>query len=440
MRLDVLKVAITAGAVFASASASGPSATHTAFRPEASAHLQILLRGRGRSNAGATNTQAVVAQGQSVHRGVRDGAGGIEDGDDGDLGDEMLDRNNWLGQSQSLDFRPMDDLEPTAPMDGVNPPGIVSILSPEPLDAEHHNSMYVPPYRNPDAFPVVNGPECLCTKPPVLPPTDEQNEWAKEVAKQLGVRMSDLPKPMSDEGHIKCSCDENGAQFPHDWSKMEPITGTQNFKLFPADSTYPDGNYWSPAPKGGLVAPADVMSMENYPVQGPADRIQYLPAMAREDRVGLKFARYIDQVEKRSLDCDGDGISARCTTPCRPGDQVTAELGLRRFEASVLSTRINGMIIISFATPFAKGFLGTVPCPLRAACSAFRACLQPGRWCVQREGVYTRDHLGNLELALKCPGEAQICGSIEQVVSGKFLRKDGKLCRAARGSKKPLSL
>lgn len=67
--------------------------------------------------------------------------------------------------------------------------------------------------------------------------------------------------------------------------------------------------------------------MEHYPLQATADRIPHFPASGMEDRIPSQFARYIDQVQDRSLICDGDGVSDECTTKCAPGDAVVMDIG-----------------------------------------------------------------------------------------------------------------
>lgn len=363
---------------------------------------------------------------------MRDGVRRSQAADDGDPSGGVV-GSVWIGSAGTQAFRALDDLEPVAPMDKVDPLGVVSVLSPEPLPGEHHNSFYVPPYRSPDPFPVVAGPNCTCEMPAQLPPTAQQMEWAQEVAKQLRIRPSQLPKPLPAVGITRCNCSgERVGSPPHDWSKLEAVPGTRKFAIVPADSTYPDGDYWSPSPLGGVIAPADVMPSGDYPVQARPDRIYPLPATAQEDRIGLKFARYMDQVEARSVQCAGDGVSERCVTPCRPGDQVEADFGLRRVtDVLVISTHVTGALVIQFKLPFAQGFLGSVPCPLEASCSAFRACRQANSFCVERESVHSRDYLGSLKLSLKCPVGTKPCAFVQQVVLGKYLRKDGKLCKAS---------
>jgi len=325
----------------------------------------------------------------------------------------------------------LDNLDPIAPMDSVSPPESVTSVGFAPLPAEQHNSLYIPPYRNPDAFPVVHGGECTCETPPLVPPTQKQKDWARKVAKQLGVKVRDLPKPMSPEGLTKCACPDENGQVAFHWAKLEPIGNSRKFKISPADISYSAGNYWEPSLRGGLAAPQDKMPIEHYPLQAVADEIEHLPSTGQEDRISSKFARYIDQVEARSLMCDGDGVSEQCSTECIPGDPVVLEIGPTRIDAKITTTHINGAVVVEFAPRASKGLAGAAPCPLQAACSIYRNCRKQFAWCVEHEGKRSRDYMGNLKLTLACPRGTMPCSTVQQVVAARYLRKDGRVCKAA---------
>lgn len=379
-------VAVAIGAASASASSATP-------RPRKG----LLLLGRGRG------------------RGVRDGTDSEEAAEA--LGDG----------SPQLPFRLLDDVEPVAPMDSVSPPSSVSTLGVEPLPGEHHNSLYIPPYRNPDNFPTVVGHTCNCEIPRRTPVTQVQKDWASKVARQLGIRASDLPKPLSPEGRVKCECSGDGHA---EWSRAEPVPNSRNFTLESADITFPAGNFWAPALKGGLAAPEDRLPIEQYPLLAPSDQIDKIPSAAQEDRIPLKYARYMDQVSARAQRCEGDGVSERCVTDCRPGDMVDARLGSMNLDARIISTHVGGSVVIAFFPPGARdAATATVDCPLQAGCTTFRVCRAPGQWCVRQQSEHPRDFLGNLHLHLACPRGTEICRTVQQLVAGKLLHKDGKACR-----------
>lgn len=348
-----------------------------------------------------------------LRRGVRD--------TEADEAEPILDRLR-----EQTPFRFLDDMQPVAPMDSVNVPSSVTTLGIEPMHGEHHDALFLPPYRNPEPFPTKTRHSCNCKIPKKVEVTREQEEWTESVAKQLGLRVDQLPQPMSPEGRLKCTCTGHGDAI---WSRVEPIPNTRNFTLEAADITYPAGNYWAPHVKDGLAAPEDKLPLEHYPLQAPSDRIVVVPGVSREDRVAFKYARYMDQVEERSHDCDGDGVSDRCVTDCRPGDAVEALLGSTSLPSRIVSTHVGLSAVIEYVPVPAHRAASTVDCPLQAGCTAFRVCRKLGSWCVQQEAEHPRDFLGNLHLHMVCPRDTQVCRSVQQLVAGKLLRKDGKACR-----------
>jgi len=376
------------------------------------------VKGRGRSSSSA----AVRRQ-----AGVRDGDG-TPDADPDAVADENLIRSAWNGASNAFHF--LDNMMPIAPMDSVAPASRVTTLGVEPLPGEHHNSLYLRPYYHVDPFPTVSGGFCNCEIPPDSPPTEEDHDWAKSVAKQLGMSVQDLPKPMTGKGKLKCTCtgeDGHKGDSFH-WARTEPIPGTHNFTISPADLTYPAGNYWAPELKDGLIAPEDRLPLKDYPVQARADRITQLPAVAQEDRLDSKFVRYMDQVAAKALECEGDGVSERCVTDCRPGDRVVAQLGSTLLDAMIVSSHVGGSAIIQYTPAPAREAKSTVPCPIEAGCSPFRICRRLNSWCIEREAKHPRDFLGNMDLVLQCPAGTAVCSAIQQLVGGKSLKKGGKTC------------
>jgi hypothetical protein len=294
------------------------------------------------------------------------------------------------------------------------------------------DALYVPPYLYPDAFPTVEGPTCKCREPKETEPTEEQEELSANVAKSLGVDMADLPQPIYARGENKCVCDGNGEGTFH-WVKLE-AAGGRNYTLTPADTTYNAGDYWGPKVHGGLVAPEDRMPSQDYPLQAKGDRVRPLPAMAHEDRVKVKFAKYIDQLEARNRECDT--VSEACTTPCRPGDNVTVVLGNTEIDAQVISTHVGNAMRVEFTPTAARGADRTVPCPVTAGCSAFRLCHQPGTYnCVEAKDVKDHDFAGLLRVRHQCPKGFFTCSYVQEIVAASYARKDGWACVSASADK-----
>lgn len=265
------------------------------------------------------------------------------------------------------------------------------------------------------------------------------------VAKQLGVRVSELPQPQNLHGYPRCRCNTTVDGAYH-WVRDEPIYNSSAYILSPADVTYGSGNYWTPRIAGGIVAPQDKMPVGAYPLQASGDRIQPLPSNAVEDRIGGRLATYIDQLESRSRECDT--VSPRCTVPCGPGDAVELRLGNTRLNATVASVVAGAALVVEFSPAAAASSGGSVPCPLRAGCSAFRTCYgaprrgargllrgaEEGPACVPQEGLAAHDSGGALRHGLRCPAGTAPCSVVEQMVDGSRLRKGGKACRPASAS------
>lgn len=309
----------------------------------------------------------------------------------------------WTGgDSMSYRFPMLDNLEPIAPMDRLH-----TALGPNTLEGNWMDAMYVPAYLNPDAFPTVHGKGCKCK----------------------------MPKKGKD---IECKCKESKTKQKdhYTWLKDTPIPGTDKYKLEPADITYRSGNYFEPIPKGGIVAPADVMPPHRYPNQALADRIFPLPASAREDRLPVRYARYIDQVQARSEECDT--VSKHCTHKCAPGDKVVAAIGNTRVDAKVLKTFVGEAILIEFSPAEAKGVKDTAKCAVDSACTVFRLCKPEGKPCTQMKDVDSHNWAGRLVRKHVCPKGSKVCGTIQQTIMSNMLEKDGKACKAAPKSiKKP---
>lgn len=362
---------------------------------------------------------------------VRDGASSADG--QGSSAKQPLD----MVGSMAYEFHNLDDLEPVAPMDNVSPAWSVTTLGLEPLPGEHHNSLYIPAYTHPDAFPAVAGAKCMCQAPDHVKVTEAQQEWANEVVKQLGLRGAESLT----DNRVKCECsdgDDKGKPTAYHWMKVEPVPNSNNFTLVPADTTYGAGDYWAPRLKGGLAAPEDKLPRAEYPLQAVNDKIWPSSTVAREDGVPIEFARYMDQVEARSLRCDGDGVSERCVVDCRPGDQVRAQIFSTQFDAQIVSTHDGGWTVIEFVPAAARKAKSFLTCPVEARCSVFRPCKRRlNVQCVELQAQHPRDVFGNLQTHLACPAGTEVCGTVQQVVGAKFLSKDGKTCRPKGPKTKP---
>jgi len=320
--------------------------------------------------------------------------GGIPTEDMGSVGDDgsevdsvKVERNMWTSDSMSYNFPFLDNLEPTAPMDRVhNGDGAYGL-----------DTVYVSKYTNPDAFPTVVGAGCVC-------------ENSKD------------GKP------IKCDCGKSGHTDHYTWLKDTPIEGTNKYTLKPADISYRAGDYWEPNPRGGIVSPADAMPLKHYPNQGPADAIWPLPARAAGDAIGVKYARYIDQVHARSEECDT--VSKKCTVPCKPGDAVVVAIGNTRLNAKIVKTFVGNAAQVEFSPNAAAGATSFASCPLEASCTAFRFCKGQGP-CIPMRDVSTKNWQGIFTTKNECPVGSAVCKTVNQVVMSTMLTKEGKTCRAA---------
>jgi len=325
--------------------------------------------------------------------------GGVEEesmgalGDSGSAADGTLARSPF-GRGMSYNFPYLDNLEPIAPMDRLH-----AALGKDSESGHYLDPVYVPKYLNPDSFPVVAGKGCNCSMP-----------------------TADHPK-------IECSCGGADAKDHYTWLKDSPVLGTNNFTLEPADITYRGGNYWGPKTRGGLVAPADVMPTNRYPLQALGDHVWPLPASSQEDRLPVRYARYLDQVQDRSLECDT--ISERCTTPCKPGDEVVASVGNTIFTAKIVKAYVGNAVQLEFAPPLAEGNKDTADCPVEASCSAFRFCIGDSLpHCVHAKEIDSKNWAGRLVRKHGCPKGTKVCTVVSQVVMATMLKKDGKACKA----------
>lgn len=315
-------------------------------------------------------------------------------------GDSMIDSNLWTGgDGVQYQFRTMDNLEPVAPMDQIAPPGAEGGGEvTNQVTAGTKKALYVPPYMNADPFPVVMGSNCTCT----------------------------LPANTSKDADCNCG---NSSDHHSKWMTMEPGPSPGDYVLTPADITYASGNYWHPRiHPGGIVAPEDKLPPQYYPVLAPSDHFKPLPAVAREDRLMSKFARYVDQVEARSRECDG--ISENCTVLCKKGDKVNASIGNTLVnDAEILKTLVGNAMVLKFTTHEGKGNPKAVDCGAGAGCSVFRMCRKGDGGCVDHEDKSTYDWAGMLHQKVQCPAGTVPCKSVQQLVTARGAFKGKDPCR-----------
>lgn len=330
--------------------------------------------------------------------GVRGGAEVEAMGELGDSGgrvDSELDSSWVRGASMALHFPMLDNMNPIAPMDRLH-----AAMGRDSVDsASSLSPIYVPEYLNPDAFPTVHGKGCNCSM------------------------------PEAPDKKIECSCGKNDGKAHYTWLNDNPVVGTNNYTLEPADITYRGGNYWAPHTRDGLVAPADTLPLKNYPNQALADHIWPLPASAQEDRIGVKYTRYLDQVNARSRECDT--ISEKCTVPCKPGDDVIAKIGNVDFKAKVIKAFVGNAMQVEFA-PSAGQENDSTSCPVQAGCTAYRYC-KSDKTSKCTSGLVDKERhnwAGLLIRKHKCPSGTKVCKTVNQVVMANLLVKGDKACKA----------
>lgn len=364
----------------------------------AEARVSLLRRG---ATGEAADGVAVKTPMYSRSGGVRAGVMSEEPKFEPDGG--TFGRNKWFGDSMSLKLDVMDNLDPVAPMDRIASSKGVSTV-----EGRYRNALYVAPYLVPDAFPSVEGPTCECT-------------------------------PGVGTAAATCKCDPdptNSKVAPAQikWMKDTPsASDPTKYTLKPADLTYSSGDYWHPKIQDGIVAPEDRLPRDSYPNQAKKDAIVSMPVAAREDTVPKRFARYIDQVEARSRECDT--VSPECTVACAPGDQVMAGIGNTLVASNIISTHVGNAVKVKMPILAAENAALSVDCKLESDCTLFRFCFKVDQnnkpVCVAQEDKKEHDVFGNLVVTHACPSGATVCKSVEQFVSGDRLKKGDKACRAA---------
>eukprot|EP00929_Paragymnodinium_shiwhaense_P070510 TRINITY_DN35701_c0_g1_i1.p1 TRINITY_DN35701_c0_g1~~TRINITY_DN35701_c0_g1_i1.p1 ORF type:complete len:504 (+),score=112.63 TRINITY_DN35701_c0_g1_i1:155-1666(+) len=436
-----------------------------------------FLQKRGHVELGGSVRHHGASHKKAAHPGAADASGGSQGlfgrGDAGyETGASLkkaLEKKNLDGDAQfetdlgfnpaenqdmAQDFRKMDDLEPVAPMDTIDVSkrfklggygfggGTDLTIDSEPVPASGRgfsDALYVPPYMRPDAFPNANGQMCAC---------GQEKSGGGDTVK-----------------NVVCNC--TASDGSEEFVTMEPMFNSSNFSLVPADMTYSNGNYWPPYVKDSIVAPSDQLRVKDYPIQAPADENPVVPTTARKDKIDPRFARYIDQVEARSRECDN--VSPDCTVECKAGDEVHLKVGNIKAKAKVTAATAPDMITIEFVpgptqeaikeaareaarkaaegpAPAAAPAPGPAPgpapapapgpapmvnCPMSATCSAFEVCYQEGQPCIAQSVEQYQDFAGQIKHRFFCPDGFQLCGKVEQMVVASYTEKDGKACRPA---------
>jgi len=368
----------------------------------------------------------------------------------------LLDQNVWQGQSKANELRMMDDLEPVAPLDRVTQDVSPEVPSVEDMSAPVRTGqrfegglvrgpLFVPPYLYPDAFPAVTGSKCLCgpmgTSKAIktlggsdtLSQVDHlTGEQVQSLYRAYGKAKVDefLKKVEAKAAHHYCNCGKN-PDGVYRYERAVPVFNSTQYVLEPADASYSAGNYWQPRPKDGIVAPAETLPRKGYPLQAPSDDLPMVQAAAIEDRLDSRFARYLDQVEVRSQECDT--VSEECTTACHKGDKVTLLLGSTIVDAYVVSVHIGNALTVQFTPGAVKahGADSTLACGVEAGCTVFRPChASDGTGCVEEEDLKKKDFAGNLQITSQCPAGTSLCRTVRQLVGATFARKGGRACKA----------
>eukprot|EP00933_Yihiella_yeosuensis_P005045 TRINITY_DN109461_c0_g1_i1.p1 TRINITY_DN109461_c0_g1~~TRINITY_DN109461_c0_g1_i1.p1 ORF type:complete len:425 (+),score=99.99 TRINITY_DN109461_c0_g1_i1:53-1327(+) len=347
-----------------------------------------------------------------------------------------------------------DDVMPVAPFDSVAGPDAdgttidAAGATPQGDAGTQRPALYVPPYLYPDAFPSSSRNRCVCKAPKVEKATPEEKQWAREVARTLGVPISQVMKPADFVGIAKCDCGDaprlstRGQGQLFRWVKSVPFSNGTGYELRESDPSFPNGNYFEPEVQGvtksGLVAPLDGFAGSKLPVQAPMDAMpNFQGKLAIGDFVDKDFSRYLDQLQQKKAECDQ--LSEECTNPCKAGDKVVFELGNARVMASIVSTSVGNAATIEYQAHASLGVAKTVECPIEAGCSIFRPCL-PNELkdgvkhrCQKQESEASHDIVDEtlVVVTTKCPGNTTVCKMIKQEVMATYLRtQDGKLCRA----------
>jgi hypothetical protein len=212
-----------------------------------------------------------------------------------------------------------------------------------------------------------------------------------------------------------------------------PLYNSSSFELRPADATYSGGDYWLPHVADSIHAPEDKLPVQYYPLQAIGDAVRLVPATARGDALDHRFARYIDQVDARSRECDT--VSPDCTVSCLAGDLVTLAIGSLMTAAKVVSSQVLGNALTIEFTPEAGQAQGVDPlqCNGAQACSIFRPCYNAVSGCTAQEGRPSQI-LDTIETTYVCPTGFAICTTVQQLLVATLAKKDGKVCVASADS------
>eukprot|EP00747_Dinoflagellata_sp_TGD_P138799 gnl/TRDRNA2_/TRDRNA2_175829_c0_seq1.p1 gnl/TRDRNA2_/TRDRNA2_175829_c0~~gnl/TRDRNA2_/TRDRNA2_175829_c0_seq1.p1 ORF type:complete len:470 (-),score=74.83 gnl/TRDRNA2_/TRDRNA2_175829_c0_seq1:111-1520(-) len=334
--------------------------------------------------------------------------------------DESIENNVWESQSMSFDFPYLDDMMPTAPMDRVVPEP-KSLFWDKTMGGMYKDAKYVPPFKFPDTFPVISGPNCTCIAPPT---------WDEKYAQykcQCSDDVASAPGPAPSPGAPGPAVQKHWHFF-----KWEPIHGTDNYKLKPADMTYSSGDYWDPqVHDSGIIAPADMLPDSQLPNQAYGDKVFPLPTVAHEDRIAVRYTRYIDQVEHRSRECHEVGeVTERCTVQCKGGDDVVYHVGNTEIAAKVDRAEKSNVLFLKYTPKGADSAKSTAECKNSDGCTPFRPCKPPSGPCVEMKDKENEDAFGNLRMTAECPHWTQTCKVIEQHVVATYVKKADPLAES----------
>jgi len=289
----------------------------------------------------------VVSGGSAVHS-SSNGFWGL-----GKLYGDGVEHNVW---SRVNDFKQMDDLHPIAPMDWLGGrDGSIRVQAP------WDESMYIAPYAFPDPFPaeepdrtyahggaftpktgavaepsreipikaIRHGYSGKCLAGKVVAPCNDGPEQQWEYVAATGVLRNKVQETCLQiqaqpggagvqigtgacHGRSNQKFDFTGGAL-HNHNVDQCLSVDQADKLILKYCSGKDDQTWqkevkalpSPCfqyttPRELLHAPEDKMKHSEYPLVAPADRAEMIPALAPQDHIPLRFAKYIDQVADKT--------------------------------------------------------------------------------------------------------------------------------------------
>lgn len=300
-------------------------------------------------------------------------------GSDGSATDSGLDRNLWKGSSMAYDFHLLDNMDPVAPMDRID-----TSLGANTVTGHFRDALYVPPYLNPDTFPMLNK-----TAPPGTPGSTPDRTYHQ-----------------GDYFHPKI---RGGIVAPKE--RMPP------------------GSY-----------PNQAAMDEVSPVPATAQEDRVAIKFARYyDQVEDRAGELEDSLQEVPAPQAGAApvAAARGITRCKPGDNVMLHVGNTLVNATVQVSYFGNLMLLEWQPAYAREAmrqgLPTAPCPLAVGCTVFRICrdLRPGGTCLFLQATHDHNWAGMLKRGYTCPPRATACSMVQQVVSAPLASKDGLTCKAA---------